>query len=212
MKNAFKGSLVVVSLVLTTACATTRTRTSDPVFRVTIDTETMSDQAYSRLQKALVKSDKFVVVDRSHGFKAIAHEQEIQHGTTRFGVNEKYALWGNMYGVGGIFIGTQQCEVHQNFWGSQYLHCIQNLSLVNATTGEVMAMSEVAFNSDGGLQPEWTDAVNDVVDNYPRIFNDLNDLHKTIKYDPTLIQYREQTIPQNSKKSMDMDDHDKLTQ
>lgn len=200
--------LLIVLAVLSSACSTVRTRSSDPVMRVTIDADSMSPSSYVRLQKAVFSSGKFVVVDRAAGFRAVAKEQEIQHTTSRFGANEKYALWGKMFGVGGIFVGAEQCKPVYGIWSKPYATCTQNLSLINATTGEVMAVSEVNEDSDGPIEPSWGKAVYALIDEYPRVFIDKHNPHQTVKYDSALEEYREKTVIENVKPSKKMESED----
>lgn len=205
-----KNIILLISLVyLSFGCATARTRSSDPVMRVAIDADSISRAAYVRIQNALMESGKFVVVDRAMGFRAIAKEQEMQHETTRFGDNEKYALWGKMYGVGGIIVATLQCGVVTSGWTHQnYNDCIENLSLINATTGEVMAVSEehVETAQYNAVSPEWTAAVDAMIENYPKTFIDKHDPNRTINYSNSLVEYREKTVPQNRKPAQDQSD------
>lgn len=190
-------------------CSTARTRNSDPVMRVAIDDVGLSAASYARLTHAVMESGKFVVVDRSNGFKAAAREQELEHTTTRFADHEKYALWKNLYGVGGIFIAVQQCRDKRSMWGTPYLECVENISLVNATTGEVFATGEVIQSTGYGIDPEWHDAIDNLIDHYPRAFVNAKNPNETLKYDDTLVQYREKTVPENAKKdtSLQKEDH-----
>lgn len=201
---------LIILLVLTSACATNRTRSTDPVLRVAIDAASISPGSYARLQKALVDSRQFVVVDRSTGFRAVVKEQELQQTTTRFGDNEKYALWHKLYGVGGIFVALQQCEEKHSIFGTDYLKCTINLTLINATTGEVMAVAEEFEDTGISIAPEWKDTVETLIDHYPKVFITKSDLNQTIKYDDTLVEYREKVVPANSKKELGMKAEDIL--
>ena len=187
-----------------------RTRSSDPVMRIAIDADTLSESSYARLLQAIMDTGKFIVVDRSSGFKAIVQEQEHQHGTTRFGAHEKYALWGSLYGVGGIFVGTEECMLRDPFIGSKYYECLQNLTLINTTTGEVMAASEALSESETRRAASWDDAIDTLVDHYPKRFVVKEDLHQTVKYDETLIDYRENVIPSHSKPVLGIGPYDSI--
>lgn len=195
-----KNEILVLMALLSTACATTRTRSSDPIMRVAIDADSMSQQTYVRLQHALVRSGKFIVVDRAMGFKAIAREQERQHETSRFGNNEKYALWGQMYGVGGIIVGNLQCTEEKVRWWKISQDCVENLSLINATTGEVMTVAENDVTVEKGqLSPEWNEVVERLIEGYPTYFIDKHNPHRTVEYSTALEEYREKTVPQSRK-------------
>lgn len=193
-------AILIFLAIAMSACATARTRTSDHVLRVAIDADSITPGSYARLQSALFDSGKFIVIDRSSGFRAIAKEQEIQHGTTRFDSVEKYALWGKMYGVGGIIIGFQQCLIRQKaFFHQNYLECVETLSLLNSTTGEVMSIAEVKADAEDQVAPEWTEAVELLVKKYPKHFATRHDLNRTVNYDSSLTEYREKTVIENKK-------------
>lgn len=185
--------MVLISLVvISTGCATARTRSSDPVMRIAVDADSMPLESYVRLQRSLVQSGKFVVVDRAAGFKFINHEQKIQHHTDRFGADEKYAEWGKMYGVGGVVVGIQNCQLRDG-WNGQYFRCMENLALIDVTTGETIAVSEDTQDTDNRqVNPNWDRAVDDMVDHFPKYFATTDNLHQTIKYSSTLKDYREQ--------------------
>lgn len=208
--------LILVGMVGMTqaACSSLprRTRATDPVMRVAIDADSMPQASYARLLYALVQTGKFIVVDRSSGFRAITHEQEIQHTTTRFGANEKYALWAKMYGAGGIFVATEQCSPKLSFlFHTPYGDCTLDLSLLDATTGEVLAASEVQADQEGQQAPDWTDSVDKLMDLYPKKFISKTDAHQTVEYDDYLKTYRDETIPKNGKSDIHMNAEDHIS-
>ncbi len=182
-------SLVLV-LILTIGCSTARTRNSDPVLRIAVDADALDRSTYARIEHALFMTGKFVVVDRNMGFKAVAHEQDIQNKSTRFGSNEKYALWGQLYGVGGIIVSTQNCQMYINWLSNANIKCTQNLILLDATTGEVISSSENDVTNSPA--PDWLETVAKLIDNYPKNFIDTDHVHQTIHYDKTLRKYREE--------------------
>lgn len=210
MVTAMVSGFFLTLAMFSTGCATSRTRHTDPIMRVTVDADSLPREAYVRLQKDLFKSRRFIVVDRAAGFRAIAKEQEIEHTTTRFGANEKYALWSKMYGVGGIFVGTEQCKLVKGMFHHPYAECVQTLTLMNATTGEVMAVGEATEDSDGPIEPSWKNAVAEVIDTYPSTMIDKHDPNLTIKYDSALVEYRDNAVMQNQKPSMTMNHEDYL--
>lgn len=201
-----KNMMLVLVLVLSTGCATARTRSSDPVMRVAIDSGSMPLNSYVRLQRSLVESGKFVVVDRAAGFKFINKEQKLQHQSDRFGADEKYAEWGKLYGVGGVVVGIQSCQMRDG-WGGQYYRCMENLALLDVTTGETLAVSEDTQDTEGkSLNPEWNKAVDMMIDNFPKTFVTTDNLHQTIKYSKTLQNYRDQISQQKDRKPAAQDD------
>jgi len=190
----FRVTLILSLCFLTLACSTAvkRTRSSDPVMRIAIDPKSMNLSSYVRLQRALVESGKFVVVDRSNGFKFIDREQRLQHKDKekRVGSDERYAEWGKLYGVGGVVVGIQSCQMRTG-WGGDYYRCLENLALIDVTTGETLAVSEDTQDTEEKqINPNWTRAVEAMVDNYPRVFENLENIHQTVKYSQTLQDYR----------------------
>lgn len=180
-------------IVLTMGCSTVRTKQTDPIMRVALDSDTISEGSHARLQKALHKNGAWVVVDRSAGFRAITAEQDRQHKTDRFAAPEKYARWGEQFGVGGILIATQQCQPAITWSGRQYFQCLENLSLINATTGEVMAVSESEQETKNvNTAPDWTIAVEELTGNYPEKMVDNDNPNVTVKYKSALKDYRKQ--------------------
>lgn len=202
-----KKLIIVLTALSLSACATSRTRSSDPVMRVTVDAQSMTKEIYTRLVHSLVSSGKFIVVDRGDGFKAVAHEQEMQHTNTRFGENEKYALWGKLFGVGGIFVGSEKCKNASSIFRIT-AKCLEDLTLINASTGEIMAAADGYAYSDNIIEPDWDDVVDKLIASYPRVFVDKHDPNLTVKYDKSLLEYREKTVIENRKPSMEMQRED----
>ena len=95
----------IVSLVAVGCASTTpRDKWSDKNLRVMIDPDSVDAKDYVRIQQAFFKSDKFFVVDRNKGFKAVKKEQNRLHReeVDRYEDREKWAHWGKLYGVCGI--------------------------------------------------------------------------------------------------------------
>lgn len=184
--------MMMVSVNLTACSTVSRVRLNDPVLRVAIAAESVPQGSYMRLQRSLVESNAFVVVDRAAGFRAIDKEQRLQHKTSRFGKDEKYADWGSLYGVGGIIVGSQQCEIRNAYNGSHYYRCLENLSLIDVTTGEAIAVSEKQVEVPGTIDsPDWTEAVNQLIESYPKVFADNKNIHQTISYSGSLQDFRQ---------------------
>lgn len=187
MKN-----LMIILMVMSVGCATSRTRSSDPVMRIAIDADSMPIESYVRLQAALVKSKEFIVIDRAAGFQFMDKEQRMQHESNRFEKAERYAEWGKMYGVGGVVVGIQACSAVYG-WTGPHLKCQENLSLIDVTTGETLAVSEDTQNTDMQIaNPSWEDAVNEMIDHFPKTFVNDDNLHQTVEYQSVLKSYRAQ--------------------
>lgn len=187
-----KNLILVVMAFMMVGCASTRTRYSDPVMRVMIDPDSIKANEYVRLQAALVQSGKWEVVDRGMAYRALKKEQDRQHvgESGRFGDEEKYARWGELFGVGGIVVARSQCEVAQSSWsGKPILRCLQFLSVVDARTGEVITAVEGESN-DGKhfygqtkVTASWGDTVEQLNESFPEYFEGN-------KYTSRLVEYR----------------------
>lgn len=170
-----------------TGCSTTtpRTKWTDKTMRIMIDPESIDAQNYVKVQHALVNSGKWIVVDRRDGFKAIKKEQEMLHRneSDRYEDREKYALWGKLYGVGGVVVAHSQCTRYEGFLPGQYNHCRQNLAIMDTNNGEVLAVSEATSDSDDWTQmPSWEESVAILNDNFPKHFvRDMSD-EKLLEY------------------------------
>lgn len=158
----------LVILFAASGCASRQvslaTKYNSPVMRVAIDADSIDRDQYARLQTALIQSNKFIVVDRGNGFRAVQKEQSMLHEDQpeRFSNREKYARWGKLYGVGGVITVNVQCERRSAFTSGYYNRCLQNISLIDATSGEVLASVEQYQDSESGWNaiPAWTDTVN----------------------------------------------------
>lgn len=178
-------SLLVVSL-FGCASAPPRTKWTDKTMRVMIDPASIDANSYVKIQYAIVASGKWILVDRRDGFKAIKKEQEMLHRveSDRYDDREKYALWGKMYGVGGVIIAHAQCERRNNAL-NEYNRCRQSLAIMDTNSGEVLAVSEAQTDSDSwNEQPSWEDAVATLNDNFPKSF-------KKDETDRRLLEYKD---------------------
>lgn len=172
--------LIVVSgatlAMLSAGCAQKRTRYSDKTMRVMIDPDSIDSANYVRLQQALIESGKWEVIDRYKGYKAMKKEQERQHRTEadRFEDKQKWAMWGKMYGVGGIVVPNAQCQTNFTWLRHRpYAYCLQTLSIVDANTGEVITM--VSHKQEGEVDETymattWEDTVERFNKAFPSTF------------------------------------------
>lgn len=172
-----------------------RTRHSDPVMRISVFPKNISQGSYVRLQNALQSNGAWIVVDRANGFQAVDDEQGLEHESmaNRFDAAERYARFGKLYGVGGIVVATEQCNGGYGSWSGQFSRCFENLSLINATTGEVMAVAEdIQDTVNSVTAPDWTRIVDKMTDNFPKRMINGKDPNQTVEYDQTLKDYRKQ--------------------
>lgn len=175
-----------------------RSKWTDPSFRIAIDPISLASNDYVRVQRALVQSGKYFVVDRGKGFNAVVKEQDMEHGYRnahalkfdRFNDRERYARIAKLYGVGAIVIGHSQCGKRYGFWGA-YGVCVQNLAIVNANTGEVVAAVEgnmdavVNYNGDIQIAPAWDETVE-------KLNNAIPKNYAFEKYDERMELYKDE--------------------
>lgn len=205
------GIAGIVALGLS-ACSSSlpkRTKWTDKNLRVLIDPTQLDKDNYVKLQKALVQSGNFTVVDRKDGWAAIKAEQERLHRNEvdRYADKEKWAHWGKMYGVGSIVVPHAECTRVTSggfLKPGPRMRCQQFLSIIDANTGEVVVMIEDEnygermenIYGNNYYVPEWTDAVEKLVDAYPKKF-------EAQAYHPILENYRnlseEEAIRQKEK-------------
>jgi hypothetical protein len=174
-----------------------RNKWSDKNLRVFIDPTQVDKDNYFKLQKALVASGNFTIMDRADAFKAVEGEQELLHRkqVDRFEDKEKWAHWGKMHGVGAIVVPHNECTRKQS---GGFFHpgvrdiCDQTLSMIDGNTGEIIVMIENQAISEQvdtyytykGKAPSWDDAVEKLVDAYPKKFS-------TEMYHPVLQTYQQ---------------------
>lgn len=171
---------VVTGVSLLTGCSTARTKFTDPTLRVMIDPASLPAAHHARVQQALHRNGKFIVVDRSAGYLALKEEQNREHKTEsdRFLDKEKYALYGKVYGVGSIVVGHVECVTQDGFFRHAFNHCRQYLAIVDARSGEVITTAEGEADSGSytyNEAPDWTDVVNDLADNFPKNYEPNKD-------------------------------------
>lgn len=186
MKTLLRASLLsftFATILVLTGCAgkqIERSKWTDKNFRVMIDPVGLDANQYARLQQALVQTDHFVVVDRARGLNAIRREQENLHrqDVDRYEDQEKWALWGKLYGVGAVVVAQSQCYKVTHVWDASKTksRCQQFVSMIDANTGVVIASasgesdSAATMDSYAQLSPDWEDVVEDLVKRYPKYF------------------------------------------
>lgn len=154
-------------LMALVSCASKEQRTveSDQVLRVAIDISNIDLGNHQALQSALLKTKKFIIVDRGPGMSMINQERQSQWGIGR-AVYEpalRAAMGGHMMGAGGIITPVIYCEHHWGFWGASN-KCKNSLTITSARTGEILG----SVNSEG--KPNWNKLVAEFVQTYPEYF------------------------------------------
>lgn len=175
--NTLKTIVIILAAFYFTACSSVpRTKHTDKSMRVMIDPDSIDSKNYVRIQQALIATQRFIVVDRAAGYRAVKKEQERLHRNEvdRFDDREKFAHWSKLYGVGAVITAHSQCQRKRSYFGKQiYIHCQQSIAIINANTGVVIAGAEDESNGDLGEQniaPSWADVVEKMIDNYPSHF------------------------------------------
>lgn len=170
-----------------------RTKWTDPAMRVMVDPEGLPARDYIRIVSALKRSGKWFVVDRKDGLRAIFKEQKMIHRdrADQFKDEEKYSIWGRLYGIGGVVIGHVDCTRKTGFFSS-HTTCKQNLAVVSANSGEVLSTSEtdnddavLNYSGDIKIGSDWTDAVSELNNNFPKNYEKL-------KYSDDMELFREE--------------------
>lgn len=175
-------TVLLVSLLFMGCSSVPKTKWTDKNMRIMVDPDSIDVANYVEVQTALVKTGKFMVIDRASAYKAAQKEQERLHKTEgdRFEDKEKWAHWGKMYGVGAIVVGHIQCVHEMTWYGGQRQTCRQFLSMVDANTGEVFLAvdGEASINEESNIQqmaynyvaPSWEKIVIQLADAYPANF------------------------------------------
>lgn len=141
-----KTCISSASMLLLVSCSSLPEKTiwNEVAMRVMVDPDSVPESQYVVLIGSLMQSGRWSVVDRARGWEAVKQEQERTHVSEpeRYDNRYKWAMWGKMYGVGGVIIANAQCEEKRTwFLNKAYLICEQVLFLVDASTGEVIASS-----------------------------------------------------------------------
>lgn len=173
--NTVTRTLIFTLLILLTGCAGQKPRTkfTDRGMRVMIDPDSISADHYIKISSALVQNSRFIVVDRSAGFKAIKREQERTHRSDvdRFADREKYAHWGKLYGVGGVVVAHADCTYFEGVFTGRYRHCKQHLAILDTNTAEVIAVADGEGDGERGTETvSWDDTVAELEKSYPKYF------------------------------------------
>jgi len=161
-------AFIVGYLMALVSCASKERRTvnSDQVLRVAIDLSNIDLGNHQALTAALLKSKKFVIVDRGPGMAMINQERQAQWGVTRsvFEPSQRAAIGGYMRGAGGIIAPIIYCEHTWGFWGPGK-KCNVSLTITSARTGEILGSVSQKTN-----HPDWNKLVKEFIETYPEYF------------------------------------------
>ena len=182
MNSYVRFAIASTVLMIVAGCATPRTKHSDPAMRVFVDPDSLDKKNLPRLKAALQATGKWIVVDRDAGYNAMNKEQDRQHkdSENRIEQKERYAVWGKQYGVGGVITASSQCSASKRFMANRTdFDCVQNLQVMDAKTGEVLATAE-GLGTDGSffyaemnIAPSWTETVEKLNESYPKYFEKI---------------------------------------
>jgi hypothetical protein len=159
--------------------------------RVMVDPDGLQARDYIRIVDALKQSGKWFVVDRRDGLRQIFKEQKMIHRdrADQFADPEKYSIWGRLFSVGAVVTGHVDCVRHNGFFSAS-TKCKQYLAIVSTNSGEVLATShaenddaEIDYYGDIKIGSDWTDAVSELNDNFPKEF-------EKEKYDQGMRMFR----------------------
>lgn len=175
-----KRFLILFIAINVVGCATPRTKNTDPVMaRIMLDADSIDQQNFVRLQKALVSSGKWTVVDRNDAYRAMNKEADRQYKDpeNRIADRERYAIWGRQFGIAGIFVGKAQCAPSNRFWSYRGDYdCVQTLTVIDAMTGEILASVDnvasdaVYFYGELKTPASWDKAVEKLNKAFPAKF------------------------------------------
>lgn len=176
--KAMKTLLLVSFFLVLFGCSSLkRTKYSDTVHRVYVDNQGAKPEMYYPVQHAIFRTEKFFVVDRAQGFESLKQEQldEWKSQADRFEGSQRYAEYGKLYGVGGVIVPTLYCHPDDDEFD-----CAQLLSLIDTTTGQVVATGAAKLHIENLSQLSWDECAQSLVDNFPEYF-DTREKEKRLK-------------------------------
>lgn len=173
-----RPNFVLLSLVLSlgfSGCASkeVRTKFTDRGLRILIDPDSVSAAHHIKIASGLMKTGRFIVVDRAAGFQAIKKEQERLHRKEidRFADREKFAHWGKLFGVGGIVVAHADCHHEEGVFKGRHKVCKQQLAIMDTNTAEVISIAEAeASGAAGDELVSWDEVSEKLAKAYPSHF------------------------------------------
>lgn len=171
---------LILMLVSLSACSSGPVRKTEkmekwtaPEMRVAVYAPYTSEMAQAQIEEAIQMTGKFWIVSRGDGLDAIFKEQEMTHREQmdRFENREKWAHWGKAHGVGAIIFGREKCNEVISFGGGIFKRCQQSLSMIDATSGEILATAlEIADGEVDGLAPSWNEVSDKLMKRIPKMW------------------------------------------
>jgi len=202
---------ILVAMVTGCSSARVRNKWTDPEHRVMILADHVPEETYVSIQTSLIDTNRFFVVDRARGFKAIKQEQDMIHKRDgeRFDDPEKYSWFGKMYSVGAVIVPSEHCmPVPGVFSNVKRIDCRQYLAAIDTSTGQVIAaVQNLAEGENRYEKPSWDETVGKLVDAFPKDW-------ESNTYDRKMTEYRLATAEnaRRAKESLAKEQIEKTTQ
>lgn len=170
---------------------TKRIKHSDKNMRIMVaPSKAVGPANIQEIQTLLVSQDKWSVVDRNLGFKAVVSEQNLQHldMNERMDDKQKWAHWGKLYGVGAIIVPFGHCEnaTEEGFFGhhrKDKIWCDASLTMIDANTGEVIVAVSREMKIAPGRVGNWEPLISELADKYPSDFTPEQKYQNVIDYE-----------------------------
>lgn len=162
-------SFLLGYLLALVSCASKEKRTisSDQCLRAAINRTQIDIGTYQAVLSALLKTKKFILVDRGPGMAMINEERQAQWGTSRavFEPSMRAAIGGHIQGAGAVITPVFHCEKPYGFFGKDV--CRSGLSIASARTGVILG----GVSSDS-KRPNWEKLVAEFIETYPEYFTE----------------------------------------
>jgi hypothetical protein len=149
------------------------TKWTAPEMRIAVYAPDLQDVSVAQVQDALQSTGRFWIVSRGAGLKAIFDEQNMLHRDShdRFENKEKWAHWGKAHGVGAVILAQDRCHTVADWSGHYSLRCQQSLSMIDASTGELISSAvEIVDGTYDRLPPSWDESVEKLVKHIPKLW------------------------------------------
>jgi hypothetical protein len=155
-----KNLILIIALLLVTGCASTQRKFSwtDKASRLMVDPAGIPAEHYSMIQDALIRSDRFVVIDRPAELDTLIREAEATNPDLR---KTRWKDWEKKYDIGGVVVAHVQCQ--KKYKGDQTYAdnlCHQFLAIMDSSTGKEVAVVEGENSAPAAvsyeyLVPDW---------------------------------------------------------
>lgn len=163
-----KNLILILSTLMVVGCASNGVKKSnftwtDRAARLMIDPNGIPAEHYAMIQDSLIKSDRFVVIDRPQDLDTI---QKVTNSMDPEVVKSRWMEYSKRYDVGGIVTAHVQCFNK----GSQKF-CHQFMAINNTETGELVAQAEgensaMTAVSYDYIVPDWDATANLLVEKF----------------------------------------------